>query len=219
MRNNSNRLRFELHDDDVVVGFIDYRVRGGQYWLVHTEIADGYAGTGAAAFLVRATLDQLRERDVQVVPTCPFVAGWIRRHPDYQDMVDQVALRNHKRSRSSGRRRVVRPASSSAPAPATPAPCTHVPVDRVAIPPPWPDDGCAECIAAGTRDWVHLRACQICGHVGCCDSSPGRHATAHFEQSTHAVIRSNEPGETWWFCYIDAVVFELADTADTRAGS
>jgi len=60
---------------------------------------------------------------------------------------------------------------------------------------------CPECIASGQR-WVHLRKCMICGHVGCCDSSPGRHATAHFHETGHAVMRSAEPGESWKWCYI-----------------
>jgi Zn-finger in ubiquitin-hydrolases and other protein len=58
-------------------------------------------------------------------------------------------------------------------------------------------------------DWVHLRVCQECGHVGCCDNSPGRHATAHFRVAGHPVIRSYEPGEDWYWCYLDQLVFEL----------
>lgn len=218
VRNNPERMRFELHDGETVAGFIDYRMRDGRYWLVHTEIADDYSGSGAASFLVRTTLDQLRERQVRIVPTCPFVGGWLRRHPEYSDMVDDEALRTYKRSRSSGRRRVARPSQGDPAEPsATPVPCGHVPTDREAIPAPWPADGCAECVAAGVRNWVHLRSCQLCGHVGCCDSSPGKHATAHFEQSTHAVVRSYEPGETWWFCYVDGLAFEIAGSAPTRA--
>jgi CPA1 family monovalent cation:H+ antiporter len=66
-------------------------------------------------------------------------------------------------------------------------------------------DGCAECLAAGGH-WVHLRLCLSCGHVGCCDSSPGKHATAHFHQERHPVVRSFEPGEEWRWCYVDEVV-------------
>lgn len=66
-------------------------------------------------------------------------------------------------------------------------------------------DGCEECLRDGTR-WVHLRLCLDCGHVGCCDSSPGKHATAHFHETAHPVMRSFEPGETWRWCYIDEVV-------------
>jgi monovalent cation/hydrogen antiporter len=66
-------------------------------------------------------------------------------------------------------------------------------------------DGCEECLAAGGR-WVHLRLCLECGHVGCCDSSPGKHATAHFHSSQHPVVRSYEPGEEWRWCFVDEVV-------------
>jgi hypothetical protein len=71
-------------------------------------------------------------------------------------------------------------------------------------------DGCADCLAIGER-WVHLRLCMTCGHVGCCDSSPNRHATAHFHATAHPVIQSYEPGEDWWWCYRDQVAFEVAD--------
>lgn len=64
-------------------------------------------------------------------------------------------------------------------------------------------EGCEECLAAGGR-WVHLRRCLSCGHVGCCDSSPGKHATAHFRATGHPVVRSYEPGETWRWCYADS---------------
>jgi len=61
---------------------------------------------------------------------------------------------------------------------------------------------CEECVRDGTQ-WVHLRLCLSCGHVGCCDSSPQRHATAHYHDSDHPVIRSAEPGESWRWCYVD----------------
>ena len=61
----------------------------------------------------------------------------------------------------------------------------------------------------GRQDRVHLRLCQECGHVGCCDNSPGRHATAHFHLAGHPVIRSYEPGEDWYWCYLDQSAFEL----------
>jgi CPA1 family monovalent cation:H+ antiporter len=66
-------------------------------------------------------------------------------------------------------------------------------------------DGCVECLRDGTR-WVHLRECLVCGHVGCCDSSIGRHATKHFHTSGHPVMRSIEPGESWRWCYVDEAV-------------
>jgi hypothetical protein len=69
-------------------------------------------------------------------------------------------------------------------------------------------DGCEDCLATGGR-WVHLRLCMACGHVGCCDSSPNRHATAHFGLTDHPVVQSFEPGEDWWWCYVDKVVLEV----------
>lgn len=63
---------------------------------------------------------------------------------------------------------------------------------------------CQECGEAGESSWAHLRMCLTCGHVGCCDSSPLQHATAHFHATGHPVMRSIEPGETWRWCYVDA---------------
>ena len=83
--------------------------------------------------------------------------------------------------------------------------CTHLDTLNVVTP---SDDGCHECLAAGGR-WVHLRMCQECGHVGCCDSSPSRHATAHFHATAHPIVRSFEPGEEWFYCYADDLAFEI----------
>ncbi|MBO0709439.1 MAG: UBP-type zinc finger domain-containing protein [Candidatus Dormibacteraeota bacterium] len=85
------------------------------------------------------------------------------------------------------------------------ATCSHL--DEVAEVTP-SGDGCQECLQNGGR-WVHLRICQSCGHVGCCDSSPGRHATQHYHQAHHPLIRSFEPGEDWWWCYVDELLFEV----------
>jgi monovalent cation/hydrogen antiporter len=65
-------------------------------------------------------------------------------------------------------------------------------------------DACEECLVEGTT-WVHLRLCLTCGHVGCCDSSPRRHATGHFHRTRHPVMRSAQPGEDWRWCYVDEV--------------
>jgi uncharacterized UBP type Zn finger protein len=65
--------------------------------------------------------------------------------------------------------------------------------------------GCEECLSTGDT-WVHLRECLICGHVGCCDESPNRHATKHFHATEHPIIRSFEPGEDWRWCYVDEVL-------------
>ncbi|MBG9390515.1 UBP-type zinc finger domain-containing protein [Caenimonas aquaedulcis] len=77
-------------------------------------------------------------------------------------------------------------------------PCSHVP-DHPQAP---ADRGCRECLAMGD-DWVHLRTCLHCGHVGCCDASKNKHATRHFHATGHAVIQSAEPGEDWRWCYVD----------------
>ena len=69
--------------------------------------------------------------------------------------------------------------------------------------------GCVECEASGGW-WVHLRRCAQCGHVGCCDSSPAQHATAHFEATGHPVMQSFEPGEDWYWCFEDELAFRIA---------
>lgn len=68
-------------------------------------------------------------------------------------------------------------------------------------------DGCEECLKTGDS-WVHLRLCLECGHVGCCDSSKNKHATKHFHQTGHPVIKSYEPGEKWEYCYVDELFLE-----------
>lgn len=68
--------------------------------------------------------------------------------------------------------------------------------------------GCEDCLRIGGR-WVHLRMCLTCGHVGCCDSSPHRHARRHATESRHPIIQSVEPGETWGWCYVDEQYLEL----------
>ena len=69
--------------------------------------------------------------------------------------------------------------------------------------------GCEECLKAGTS-WVQLRLCLSCGHVGCCDSSPGKHATAHFHETQHPLMKSFQPGEDWGWCYVDNLMLEPA---------
>lgn len=211
VRENREKHRYELVEGDEIAGFIVYQVRDGEYWLVHTELEEGYGESGVGSFLVRKTLDDLRSKGVAVVPTCPFVGGWIKRHPDYQDLVDERTLREFKRSRHAGRRRTARRPPFDPAGHAIGAPCSHVPGDLLLLPDPWPLEGCAECLAIGRRDWVHLRVCQSCGQVGCCNDSPGKHGTAHAEQTNHPLIRSYEPGESWWYCYVDVVTFEVSD--------
>ncbi len=82
--------------------------------------------------------------------------------------------------------------------------CTHLDTIEAVAP---SSEGCEECLAIGGR-WVHLRRCTVCGHVGCCDSSPNKHATAHFGATSHPLVQSFEPGEDWRWCYVDKVAME-----------
>jgi hypothetical protein len=68
-------------------------------------------------------------------------------------------------------------------------------------------DGCEDCLRIG-GEWVHLRLCLSCGHVGCCDSSPNRHASAHASEVGHPIVRSHEKHEDWAWCYVDQVAFD-----------
>ena len=84
--------------------------------------------------------------------------------------------------------------------------CTHLDT----IGPVTPSaEGCEECLRLG-QPWVHLRLCLACGHMGCCDNSPGRHATKHFHATEHPLIQSAQPGEDWIWCYVDEVALEPA---------
>jgi uncharacterized UBP type Zn finger protein len=88
------------------------------------------------------------------------------------------------------------------------APCAHLDqTHHVDL----PDEiaGCEECLKTRGR-WLHLRMCMVCGHIGCCDSSPSRHATAHYRETDHPLIRSAEPGEDWAWCYADEVALRLS---------
>jgi uncharacterized UBP type Zn finger protein len=85
--------------------------------------------------------------------------------------------------------------------------CPHLSLIRPVSP---SAPGCEECLRTG-MGWVHLRMCLVCGHVGCCDESPGKHARAHFRGKGHPVMRSIEPGESWGWCFVDEIAFELAE--------
>ena len=74
-------------------------------------------------------------------------------------------------------------------------------------------DGCEDCLRIG-GSWVHLRMCQECGHVGCCESSPNKHARAHSSAAQHPIVRSFEPGEDWFYCYPDEYGFEIASAPE-----
>lgn len=86
--------------------------------------------------------------------------------------------------------------------------CDHVDSAQEVTP---SSNGCEDCLRLGGT-WVHLRICMTCGHVGCCDSSPAKHATAHWHDNReHPLVRSFEPGEDWWWCYADQLAFNIPD--------
>jgi hypothetical protein len=80
--------------------------------------------------------------------------------------------------------------------------CGHL--QTIAVPPAAadPPDACKECLIEGTH-WIELRRCLVCGHTGCCESSPRRHADAHFTSSGHPVIANQSGGDPWGWCYVD----------------
>jgi uncharacterized UBP type Zn finger protein len=91
--------------------------------------------------------------------------------------------------------------------------CSHLDQIRDVSP---SGDGCEECLAIGGW-WVHLRLCLTCGRVGCCDSSPNRHASRHARAAAHPIVRSLEPDQDWAWCFIDEVVLEPAPSATSTA--
>lgn len=77
--------------------------------------------------------------------------------------------------------------------------------------------GCEECLKINSS-WVHLRLCRTCGHVGCCDSSPHRHATEHFRKTGHPIIEGYDPPEGWGWCYVDEIVLDLGENTTPQNG-
>jgi len=84
--------------------------------------------------------------------------------------------------------------------------CSHL--DQIQITPPESVAGCEECMKIGDR-WMHLRVCMTCGKVGCCDSSKNKHASKHAAVVGHPIMRSAERGESWCWCFVDQVAFEV----------
>jgi hypothetical protein len=84
---NPARSRYELHLDGELAGFVSYRLRGQAIELLHTEVDPRFQGGGLAATLAQASLDDARGRHLAVLPTCPYIRSWIRKHPDYADLV------------------------------------------------------------------------------------------------------------------------------------
>ena len=86
-----------------------------------------------------------------------------------------------------------------------PTTCGHLDDVREGVTPR--TTGCEECTKTGDT-WLHLRMCMTCGHVGCCDSSKNKHATKHFRLTRHAIMRSQEPGEHWGYCFLDELMID-----------
>ncbi len=82
------------------------------------------------------------------------------------------------------------------------AQCAHLEIEST-VEPRTPGE-CEDCVAGGFR-WVHLRVCEACGKVGCCNSSRMKHASGHFAESGHPTMHSGEPGESWRWCFVDEV--------------
>ena len=87
VRNNAEELRYEALRDGELVGIVRYRIEPGVVVLVHTEVEEAVEGTGVGSQLVRGALDDLRVRGLRLVPVCPFVTAYVRRHPEYADLV------------------------------------------------------------------------------------------------------------------------------------
>jgi hypothetical protein len=83
--------------------------------------------------------------------------------------------------------------------------CTHF--SAIQQVKPMTATGCEECLALGDT-WVHLRLCESCGHVGCCNSSKNKHSIKHFLSTDHPIVRSFEPGEDWRWCHVDETFFK-----------
>ena len=77
--------------------------------------------------------------------------------------------------------------------------------------------GCEDCLRIGSA-WVHLRLCRSCGHVGCCDQSPHRHATLHFRSTGHPIIEGYDPPEGWGWCYVDETFLDLGEDTTPQDG-
>jgi Zn-finger in ubiquitin-hydrolases and other protein len=92
--------------------------------------------------------------------------------------------------------------------------CKHLSAIRDVVP---SAPGCEECVKSGDP-WLHLRICRTCGHVGCCDQSPNRHATKHFHATRHPIIEAYDPPEGWGWCYVDEVMFDLSGQLTPHLG-
>ncbi len=117
----------------------------------------------------------------------------LKRVLDALDLEESILDRLYEDETTAGRETDLLPEERSG--------CEHL---RTCVETPQPQTpaGCAECLRDGT-EWVHLRLCLTCGHVGCCDSSVGQHGMKHYQATAHPVMRSFEPGEAWRWCFVD----------------
>jgi Na+/H+ antiporter len=145
-----------------------------------------------AAMLARERTELLRLRDVGTVDQS-VLAGVM----NALDVEESILDRRFEDETTADRETDLRPTYDPD------GPCKHLAV-ACTVPQPRTPKGCEECLRDGT-EWVHLRLCMECGHVGCCDSSVKKHATAHFHETGHPVMRSFEPGEAWRWCFVDEV--------------
>ena len=92
--------------------------------------------------------------------------------------------------------------------------CTHLDSIKVVTP---SADGCEDCLKIGGW-WLHLRVCRSCGHVGCCDQSPNKHATKHFHATGHPIMESYDPPDPWGWCYVDEVMLDFTGLQTPHGG-
>src|SRR5712671_3382254 len=137
-----------------------------------------------------------------------FFASNSFRHPDARpSKIDRVVLNWPRLARAKRRTEAIGRAAAM-------AQCDHLDTIEVVTPGTL---GCQECLKSGSV-WLHLRLCRSCGHVGCCDQSPGRHATKHFQATGHPIIEGYDPPEGWAWCYVDEVMIDLGDNTTPQIG-
>ncbi|MGH3412002.1 MAG: Na+/H+ antiporter [Marmoricola sp.] len=189
----------ELAEDDPhgVRAMIRDRVerRGFAAW---EDVAANRAETPSEAYA------RLRRRMIAAERTRVLQARGAREYPYevIQEVLGMLDVEESMLEHTQGQRRQMRTALAET-GEDLPGDCEHLRTERPPVEPHTLHE-CEDCVREGTA-WVHLRVCLDCGHVGCCDSSPRRHASAHFRQSRHPVIRSGEPGENWRWCFVDEV--------------
>ncbi|MFI7589655.1 Na+/H+ antiporter [Spongisporangium articulatum] len=162
------------------------------------------SGSGESRETPAATFQRLR---TEMLTAEREVAVELRRSGSLpSDLVEQVLERIDEEEAMLGRfaHRAGAEMAGRSTALTTPAACEHLASAPVSVSPDASPDACPDCLAIGDHNWVHMRMCVECGHVGCCDSSPNRHSHVHFEKTAHPVMRSIELGEDWRWCWVDS---------------